>query len=228
MRIVDNYGVVRICRNNLHSSQNACRRGKSFLNCCNIDAQFNRRACRTDCIIHAEFARNTQIYRIFFTLINHVEIRSARGYFYIFRFKVAAVLKPCLYNLAACLVCNAHSVFVVTVDNALFAHGKQLCLSLIIVFHCFMEIKVILCQICEYSHVKPTAVNSVKLQRMARNLHNHIFRLALCHFGKQLLQFQSVRRGGRGALRYKHLIAYYVLICAYYADSFSGFVKYTF
>ena len=83
---------------------------------------------------------------------------------------------------------------IINIDDTLFAPFKEHTLGDFIIFHGFMIIQMILCQVGEHCHLISNAVHTMQIQRMGRNFHHHICHIFLTHLFHQCLQFQRFRR----------------------------------
>ena len=158
----------------------------------------NTRPCRTQCVVYAEPSGRMQVYRIPLALPEHIKCRTVCGNVNAFRRQISlAVHADCqLLHICACGIIH--------IDDAFCRACEKHPLCRLIVFHCFMIIQMILCQVRENCHIKGNSVYPVQIQRMRGNLHHNVRHILILHPAKERLQ---LLRFGRCPLRLQHLIA---------------------
>ena len=97
---------------------------------------------------------------------------------------------------------------IVQIDDGAVTGVKKPFFALEIVFHCFVIVEVILCQIGKDPRREVQAVDPLLVQRMGRNLHHHKIASRLFHQRKQGMNLVSV---GGGVVGGKGLLSHHIL-----------------
>ena len=160
--------------NSLESAGNASVFRKPSRNGFQRHTQRNACTCRPQCVIYAETPRCMQLDWQPLSLPEQFKGTTLRRNLDIFRSQCRITLYAKGQDFAAASPCHIFPGRVIHIDDTLFRAFKKQSLCCAVVFHRFMVIQMVLCQIGKNRCIKRNAVHPAEVQRMGGNLHHYI------------------------------------------------------
>ena len=137
--------------------------------------------------------------------------------------RIGQMLAACMlqHRLAGCIIDIDHSRLA-RLDARLRNQLKESGLGQLVILKCLMIIQVILGQIREYRRVELDTGDTVLVQRMRRDLHDHIVHALIAHGSQRMLKLHHIRSR---VMDREYLILHHDLDCADKPDLIAGMTQ---